>query len=195
MPGMPSTPTAVEIGAIFGSILARPLPSDSACGLPAGARQHDVALGKTGIVRGDHLADRAAFHHAADRHRLAHRTGRRSCARACRDRATARWCAAAPRPRPGVGTVYSSRRKSRWLGLAHGARGENDAFCLGHGGFLGYFVFRHCERSDLSAIAQRAKAEAIHSRQDKEMDCFVAALLAMTAWSAASAAGSYAPPG
>ena len=30
MPGMPSTPTAVEIGAIFGSTLRRPLPSDSA---------------------------------------------------------------------------------------------------------------------------------------------------------------------
>ena len=31
MPGMPSTPTAVETGAIVGSIFARPLPSDSAC--------------------------------------------------------------------------------------------------------------------------------------------------------------------
>jgi len=31
MPGMPSTPIAVEIGASFGSILARPLPSEIAC--------------------------------------------------------------------------------------------------------------------------------------------------------------------
>ena len=30
MPGMPSTPTAVEIGASFGSTLRRSLPSESA---------------------------------------------------------------------------------------------------------------------------------------------------------------------
>ena len=30
MPGMPSTPTAVEIGAIFGSIFPSPLPSEIA---------------------------------------------------------------------------------------------------------------------------------------------------------------------
>jgi hypothetical protein len=37
---------------------------------------------------------------------------------------------------------------------------------------------RHCERSDLSAEAQRAKAEAIHASASCEMDCF--AMLAMT---------------
>ena len=31
MPGMPSTPTAVEIGPSFGSTLRRSLPLDSAC--------------------------------------------------------------------------------------------------------------------------------------------------------------------
>ena len=100
--------------------LGQTLAVGNRMGLPAGARQHDVALGKTRIVRRDHLADRAAFHHAADRHRLAHRTARRSCARACRDRATARWCAAGPRPRPGVGTGNSSRRKSDGLGSPSG---------------------------------------------------------------------------
>jgi hypothetical protein len=33
---------------------------------------------------------------------------------------------------------------------------------------------RHCERSDLSAGAQRAKAEAIHLAAREGMDCFVA---------------------
>ena len=31
MPGMPSTPTAVEIGAILGSIFASPWPAEIAC--------------------------------------------------------------------------------------------------------------------------------------------------------------------
>ncbi len=31
MPGMPSTPTAVETGPSFGSILVNALPSESAC--------------------------------------------------------------------------------------------------------------------------------------------------------------------
>src|SRR5687768_11670342 len=33
---------------------------------------------------------------------------------------------------------------------------------------------RHCERSDLSAVARRAKAEAIHLSACRAMDCFVA---------------------
>jgi hypothetical protein len=37
---------------------------------------------------------------------------------------------------------------------------------------------RHCERSDLSAVARRAKAEAIHISACRAMDCF--ASLAMT---------------
>ena len=56
MPGMPSTPTAVETGASFGSIFRQTLAVGERMGLPAGARQHDVAFGKTGIVRSDHLA-------------------------------------------------------------------------------------------------------------------------------------------
>jgi hypothetical protein len=36
------------------------------------------------------------------------------------------------------------------------------------------FVLRHRQRSDLSAEAQRAKAEAIHASASGEMDCFVA---------------------
>jgi hypothetical protein len=41
---------------------------------------------------------------------------------------------------------------------------------------------RHCERSDLSAVARIAKAEAIQlwRREKRKLDCFVAALLAMT---------------
>jgi hypothetical protein len=41
-------------------------------------------------------------------------------------------------------------------------------------------LFSHGERSDLSAEAQRAKAEAIYASAGGEMDCFVAMLLAMT---------------
>ncbi|MGX1077045.1 hypothetical protein AB7M45_007655 [Bradyrhizobium elkanii] len=50
MPGMPSTPTAVEIGAIFGSILARPLPSDSTC-VCQPARDSTISpLAKAGLL-------------------------------------------------------------------------------------------------------------------------------------------------
>jgi hypothetical protein len=38
--------------------------------LPAGARQHDVTLGKGGIVGSDHLAHGTGFDHAADGNRL-----------------------------------------------------------------------------------------------------------------------------
>ncbi len=49
MPGMPSTPTAVEIGASFGSILGSPLPSESACVCqPARARTMSP-LAKAGL--------------------------------------------------------------------------------------------------------------------------------------------------
>jgi hypothetical protein len=44
----------------------------------------------------------------------------------------------------------------------------------------GISIFRHCERSDVSAVARRAKAEAIHRAAKARMDCFVASLLAMT---------------
>ena len=45
---------------------------------------------------------------------------------------------------------------------------------------IGYhkWLVRHCERSDLSAVAQRAKAGAIQPAVP--MDCFVALLFAMT---------------
>jgi hypothetical protein len=43
-----------------------------------------------------------------------------------------------------------------------------------------HVFLRHCERSDLSAVARRAKAEAIHLSACRAMDCFVASLLAMT---------------
>ena len=38
-------------------------------GLPARAGQDDVTLCKAGIVGGDHLGNRAAFHYATDRDR------------------------------------------------------------------------------------------------------------------------------
>jgi len=50
---------------------------------------------------------------------------------------------------------------------------------VGSSGLL-FVVVRQCERSDLSAEAQCAKAEAIHTFASDEMDCFVA-LMAITA--------------
>ena len=44
MPGMPSTPSAVETGASFGSSLRRPDAIRQRVGLPAGMAEHDVAL-------------------------------------------------------------------------------------------------------------------------------------------------------
>src|SRR5438105_4616109 len=51
-----------------GNTAAKVLAVGKRVGLPAGARKDDIALGKGGIVRGDHLAHRADLHHAADRH-------------------------------------------------------------------------------------------------------------------------------
>jgi hypothetical protein len=39
-------------------------------GLPSGTTDHDVALGETGDVRGNHVADGAALHDVADADRL-----------------------------------------------------------------------------------------------------------------------------
>ena len=141
---MPSTPTAVETGPSFGSILRQPLAVGQRMGLPAGARQHDVALGKAGIVRGDHLAHRAAFHHAADRHRrrigrpVAHAPAHIGIERQP-DGAQQHLALAGRRRR-----VFLDAEVGR-LGLADGARDENDAFGLGHGCFLRFLFVRHCE--------------------------------------------------
>ena len=130
MPGMPSTPTAVETGAELRIDLAQSLAIRERVRLPAGARKHDVALGEGRIVRGDDLGHRAAFHHAADRHRrgvgwtFAHAPAHIGIKRQP-DR-----CAAAPRPPPGRNRVILDA-KVRRLRLADGTRHQNDALCLG----------------------------------------------------------------
>jgi len=50
MPGMPSTPMAVEIGASLGSIFARPLPSDSACVCQPARASTMSPLAKPGLL-------------------------------------------------------------------------------------------------------------------------------------------------
>jgi hypothetical protein len=111
---MPSTPTAVEIGAMLGSTLARPLPSD-------------VALGEAGIVRRDHLADRAGLHHAADRHRLG--IGR-PVAHAPAHVGIERKPDGAEENFTGAGRRHRAILEAEvgGFGLADRARGENDAF-------------------------------------------------------------------
>ena len=103
-------------------------------GLPAGARQHDVALGKTGIVGGDHFGNGAAFHHAADRHRR--RIGRSIAHPAAHigierqpDRAQQNLALAGHRLRIFLDAEV------RCFGLADRTRDENDAFGLRHGWF------------------------------------------------------------
>ena len=170
MPGMPSTPTAVEIGAIFGSILARPLPSEIACVCQPARDSTMSPLAKAGIVRRDHLADRAALHHAADRHRLgvgrpvAHAPAHVGIEREP-DGAQEDFARAGRRHRTFLEAEIG------WLGFADGARGEDDAFALGHGWFppdcCSSYVVRHCERS-----------EAIHAPQAAKWIAFAA--LAMT---------------
>ena len=66
MPGMPSTPLAVEIGASAGSILRSAAPGADGVFLPAQPLLDDVAGLEVGVVRLDHLADRAAGHDLAD---------------------------------------------------------------------------------------------------------------------------------
>ena len=75
MPGMPSTPLAVEMGASDGSILRKVPPPVERVLLPAETVLDDVAHLETGMVGLDDLADRAARHHLADADRG--RVGRR----------------------------------------------------------------------------------------------------------------------
>ena len=106
--------------------------------LPAGARQHDIALGEGGIVGGDHLVDGARFHHAPDRHRrgvgrpVAHAPAHIGIERQP-DRAQQHLAVAGRRYRH----VFDA--EVRWLRLADGTRCQNDALGLGHGGFLRSF--------------------------------------------------------
>src|ERR1700759_1796239 len=129
MPGMPSTPTAVETGPSFGSILVSPLPAESAWpDLPAGAGEPDLALGKARMVRGDPLTHRAALHHAADRHRrrigraVAHASAHIGIERQP-DGAQQNLALARHRHRSFLDAEI------RLLRLADGPRGKNDAFC------------------------------------------------------------------
>jgi hypothetical protein len=57
------------------------------------------------------------------------------------------------------------------------------------------FVLRHRQRSDLSAEAQRAKAEAIHAAIHGEMDCFVANAARNDAEEFRNVETDYTPPG
>ncbi len=66
MPGMPSTPTAVEIGASFGSSLRRPEPSESVCVCQPTRLSTMSPVCVFLVVRGGDLADGAGFHHLAD---------------------------------------------------------------------------------------------------------------------------------
>ena len=129
MPGMPSTPSAVETGASAGSIFRTSLPSETAwvC-QPFGLNTMSPAA-KPSIVRRHDLADGAALHHLADARPAWRRTAHRSSARACRDRATATACAAASRPAPACGTGISSMRKSLSFGSPTGRAASTIRAC------------------------------------------------------------------
>src|SRR5256885_10664081 len=77
-------------------------------------------------------------------------------------------------PAPGVGTGQSSRRKSEGFGSPTGREARTMRLPWDMMVPPNVIVLRHRERSDLSAEAQRAKAEAIHASASGEMDCFVA---------------------
>jgi len=126
MPGIPSTPTAVETGASFGSTLRRSLPSESAWVCQPARDSTMSPLAKPGLSRRD-LAHRAALHHAADRHRrrigraVAHASAHigieRQPDRAQQDLALT-----------GRGRRAILDPEVRRLGLADGTRDENDTF-------------------------------------------------------------------
>ena len=141
MPGMPSTPTAVETGASLGSILVSPLPSESAWVCQPARDSTMSPLAKPGLFEAITSRHRAAFHHAADRHRrrigrpVAHAPAHIGIERQP-DRAQQDLALAGRRHR-----VILDAEVGR-LGLADGARDQNDALCrLGHGGFLRIFCF------------------------------------------------------
>src|SRR6267378_7181117 len=84
----------------------------------------------------------------------------------------------------GEGSVSADRDPSSVADCVRATfshKGRRSAACVGRW-CDSKFSLRHCERSDLSAEAQRAKAEAIHSAASGEVDCFAA--LAMTVWRA-----------
>ena len=107
--------------------------SDRSCAGPCRRRPHGSAsrvwpstmspAAKVRIVRGDHFADGAAFHHLADLDRRG--VGRRVAHAAAHvgiEREPDR--AQAPRPAPGFGTGNSSRRSRRASARRPGARPE-----------------------------------------------------------------------
>ena len=118
-----------DLGIDLGQALA---VGDGVC-LPAGARQHDVALGKGGIVGRDHLADGAAFHHAIDRHRL--RIGR-PVAHAAAHVGIERQPDGAQEDFSGARCRNGAILKAEvgGFGFADGTGCEDDAFALGHDG-------------------------------------------------------------
>src|SRR6266545_4338426 len=92
-------------------------------------------------------------------------------------------------PPPGVGTAQSSIRKSDALGSPTGREARTMRFADWDMVVSSDFIaFRHCERSDLSAIAQRAKAEAIHSCRRQRWIASSLTLLAMTVYNSGQAA-------
>ena len=123
--------------------LVEPLAVRDRVRLPARAGQHDVALGEVRIVGGA-TSQTVPASITPPTGTGARRTDRRSCARAYRDRARARSCAAGLHPRQASELEFL-QAKIGWLGFADGTRGENDAFALGHDGFLPDYCSSHCE--------------------------------------------------
>ena len=127
--------------------LRKPLPVGDRVRLPARARQHDVALGESRIVGGRDLAHRAAFHHAADRHRLrigrpvAHAPAHIGIERQP-DRAQQHLASAG-----GRHGIFLDAEVGRF-GFTDGAGSQNDAFALGHGLSPLIVVIRYRERSE-----------------------------------------------
>ena len=142
MPGMPSTPSAVETGATAGIELAQARAVGQQMGLPAGAAEHDVALLVLVIVGGRDLAHRAGFHHLVDADRLG--VGRR-IAHASAHIGIEREPFGAQQHLPGSG-LRNRKFLEAEVGsfrLAHGARREHDAAGgLGHGGSGGSGIHR-----------------------------------------------------
>ena len=134
MPGMPSTPSAVETGASGRVELAQARAVGQHMGLPAGAAEHDVALLVLVIVRGRDLAHRAGFDHLVDADRLG--VGRR-IAHASAHVGIEREPFGAQQHLPGPGLRHRKFLQAEVgrLRLADGAGRKHDAAGgFGHGG-------------------------------------------------------------
>ncbi len=124
---MPRMPSAVEIGASFGSSLRRPLPSEIAWVCQPAWASTISPLAKPGLFEAITSQHRAAFHHAIHRHRrgigraVAHAAAHIGIERQP-DRAQQHLACAWRRHR------IILEAEIRWAGLTVRARCENDAF-------------------------------------------------------------------